>query len=90
MRHVAPFLLATLLLAAAPARADVVIYCSADEKICRGLVTLFTKETGIKAEMTRNPPAKPSPASAPKRTTRAATSGGPAPATPISRPPRKG
>ena len=53
MRHVAPFLLATLLLAAAPARADVVIYCSADEKICRGLVTLFTKETGIKAEMTR-------------------------------------
>ena len=58
MRHAAPLLLATLLLAtlllaAAPARADVVVYCSADEKICRGLVTLFTKETGIKAEMTR-------------------------------------
>ena len=50
MLFAAAALLAT---AAAPARADVVVYCSADEKICRGLVTLFTKETGIKAEMTR-------------------------------------
>jgi len=48
------FAAAALLSAAAlPARADVVVYCSADEKMCRGLVTLFTKETGIKADMTR-------------------------------------
>ncbi|MCC6718051.1 MAG: ABC transporter substrate-binding protein [Acetobacteraceae bacterium] len=55
MRHAATLLAAAVLLTAAalPARADVVVYCSADEKICRGLVTLFTKETGIKAEMTR-------------------------------------
>jgi iron(III) transport system substrate-binding protein len=39
--------------AATPASADVVVYCSADEKMCRGLVTAFTRETGIKAEMTR-------------------------------------
>ena len=38
---------------AAPARAAVVIYCSADEKVCRDLVTPFTKEAGIKAAITR-------------------------------------
>ena len=58
MRHIGKLVFAAALLAAAPlasspARADVVVYCSADEKICRGLMTLFTKENGIKADMTR-------------------------------------
>ena len=56
MRSAKTMLLAAAALlasAAMPARADVVVYCSADEKMCRGLVTLFTKETGIKADMTR-------------------------------------
>ena len=56
MRHARTMLVAAAALlasAAMPARADVVVYCSADEKMCRGLITLFTKETGIKADMTR-------------------------------------
>lgn len=44
---------ALLALVAGRAQADVVVYCSADEKMCRGMMTAFTKETGIKAEMTR-------------------------------------
>ena len=39
--------------AAAPASAQVVIYCGVDENWCRGMTTAFIKETGIKAEMTR-------------------------------------
>ncbi len=39
--------------ASAPTSAQVVIYCSVDENWCRGMVTAFIKETGIKAEMTR-------------------------------------
>jgi iron(III) transport system substrate-binding protein len=42
-------------LAAAPARAQnaVVVYCGVDENWCRGMVNEFTKETGIRTEMTR-------------------------------------
>ena len=39
--------------AAAPASAQVVIYCGVDENWCRGMTTAFIKETGLKAEMTR-------------------------------------
>ena len=46
-------LFAAVTLAAASARAQVVIYCSVDENWCRGMITAFIKETGIKAEMTR-------------------------------------
>ena len=41
------------LVIAAHAHAEVVVYCSVDENWCRGMITAFTKETGIKAEMTR-------------------------------------
>jgi iron(III) transport system substrate-binding protein len=40
-------------LAATPARAQVVVYCGVDENWCRGMVNAFTKETGIRTEMTR-------------------------------------
>jgi len=40
-------------LAAAPARAQVVVYCGVDENWCRGMVNAFTKETGVRTEMTR-------------------------------------
>ena len=40
-------------LAAAPARAQVIVYCGVDENWCRGMVNEFTKETGVKTEMTR-------------------------------------
>ena len=38
---------------AAHAQNAVVVYCGVDENWCRGMVTAFTKATGIKTEMTR-------------------------------------
>jgi len=40
-------------LVATPARAQIVVYCGVDEDWCRGMVTEFTKETGIRTDMTR-------------------------------------
>jgi iron(III) transport system substrate-binding protein len=45
--------LALLLSGAAHAQGTVTVYCSVDETWCRGMMTAFTKSTGIKAEMTR-------------------------------------
>ena len=38
---------------AASAQGTVTVYCGVDENWCRGMVTAFTKATGIKTEMTR-------------------------------------
>ena len=38
---------------AAGAQGTVTVYCGVDENWCRGMVTAFTKATGIKTEMTR-------------------------------------
>ena len=38
---------------AARAQNSVTVYCGVDENWCRGMVTAFTKATGIKTEMTR-------------------------------------
>ncbi len=37
----------------AAAEGTVVVYCGVDEKWCRGMMTAFTKQTGVTAEMTR-------------------------------------
>lgn len=42
-----------LSVSAAHAQNAVVVYCGVDENWCRGMVTAFTKATGIKTEMTR-------------------------------------
>ncbi len=53
LRLLAAAAVGAMWLAAAPARAQVVVYCGVDENWCRGMVNEFTKQTGIRTEMTR-------------------------------------
>ena len=53
LRLLAAAAVGAMWLAAAPARAQVVVYCGVDENWCRGMVNEFTKQTGVRTEMTR-------------------------------------
>ena len=60
------------------------------EEWCQIMVTAFEKETGTTVAMTRKSSGETYARSAPRRTTRRATSGGAGPATRTCRQPRRG